>query len=53
MDFAAMMPLAGTLGEIGIWAAIPIGWALADLTGLGYYLLRRTKLLGGMEKTEI
>ena len=45
--------LAGTLGEVGIWAAIPIGWALADLTGLGYYLLRRTKLLGGMEKTEI
>ncbi len=45
--------LAGTLGEGGIWAAIPIGWALADLTGLGYYLLRRTKLLGGMEKTEI
>lgn len=45
--------LAGTLGEVGIWAAIPIGWALADLTGLGYYLLRRTKLLGGAEKTEI
>ena len=45
--------LAGTLGEVGIWAAIPIGWALADLTGLGYYLLRRTKLLGGTEKTEI
>lgn len=45
--------LAGTMGEVGIWAAIPIGWALADLTGLGYYLLRRTKLLGGMEKAEI
>ena len=45
--------LAGTLGEVGIWAAIPIGWALADLTGLGYYLLRRTKLLGGMGKTKI
>lgn len=45
--------LAGTLGEVGIWAAIPIGWVLADLTGLGYYLLRRTKLLGGMEKAEI
>ena len=45
--------LSGTLGEVGIWAAIPIGWALADLTGLGYYLLRRTKLLGGMEKAEI
>lgn len=45
--------LAGTLGEVGIWVAIPIGWALADLTGLGYYLLRRTKLLGGMEKAEM
>ena len=37
--------LAGPVGEIGIWAAIPIGWALADVTGYGYYLLRRAKLL--------
>ena len=26
--------LAPMIGEIGIWMAIPIGWALADLTGL-------------------
>lgn len=25
--------LAGVVGEIGIWAAIPIGWALADVVG--------------------
>ena len=37
--------LAGSVGEVGIWAAIPIGWALADVTGYGYYLLRRAKLL--------
>ena len=44
---------ATPLGVTGIWLSVPIGWALADLTGLGYYLLRRTKLLGGMEKAEI
>ena len=37
--------LAGPVGEVGIWAAIPIGWALADVTGYGYYLLRRIRLL--------
>lgn len=25
--------LAGVVGEVGIWAAIPIGWALADVVG--------------------
>ena len=24
------------IGKIGIWMAIPIGWALADAVGLGY-----------------
>lgn len=28
--------LAPGIGEIGIWMAIPIGWALADMTGLLY-----------------
>ncbi len=37
--------LAGPIGEIGIWAAIPIGWALADLTGYGYYFWKRKTLL--------
>lgn len=26
--------LSTRIGEVGIWAAIPIGWGLADLTGL-------------------
>lgn len=37
--------LAGTLGEIGIWMAIPIGWFLADLTGFSYYFLKKRSLL--------
>lgn len=28
------------IGLIGIWWAIPIGWALADIVGIGYFLLR-------------
>ena len=26
--------LSARIGEVGIWAAIPIGWGLADLTGI-------------------
>lgn len=37
--------LAGPIGEVGIWIAIPIGWILADLVGYGYYFLRRKQLL--------
>ena len=37
--------LAGPVGEVGIWAAIPIGWVLADVVGYGYYFRCRTRLL--------
>ena len=37
--------LAGPVGEVGIWLAIPVGWALADAFGFGFYLRRRTALL--------
>lgn len=37
--------LAGTLGELGIWISIPIGWFLADLVGFLYYFLRKSSLL--------
>ena len=37
--------LAGPVGEVGIWLAIPIGWALADLTGFAYYVRHRAALL--------
>ena len=41
--------LAGPVGEVGIWMAIPIGWFLADATGYGYYLRHRRALLGEKE----
>lgn len=34
----AYVSAATTIGYIGIWAAIPIGWALADLAGAGLYV---------------
>ena len=36
---------AGTLGVTGVWAAIPIGWVLADITGAVYYFRKRKALL--------
>ena len=37
-------------GVAGIWWSVPIGWALADITGFLYYLLRKRRLLS-WEKT--
>ena len=37
--------LAGSVGEIGIWVAIPIGWVLADLAGYGYYWKYRQQII--------
>lgn len=33
------------VGVVGIWWSVPIGWALADAAGLGYYRARRGRLL--------
>ncbi|MGO5029433.1 MATE family efflux transporter [Candidatus Agathobaculum pullicola] len=33
------------VGVTGIWIAVPIGWALADLVGVGYYWKNKTHLL--------
>ena len=30
----------GSIGVIGIWMAIPIGWVQADLVGLIYYKMK-------------
>lgn len=35
-----------TIGVVGIWWSIPIGWLLADLIGIVYYLMNKKKLLG-------
>lgn len=36
---------APVFGETAIWAAIPIGWFLADLAGLLYYRSHRSRVL--------
>ena len=41
--------LAGPIGEVGIWMAIPIGWVLADLTGYGYYFWKKERLLPALQ----
>ena len=33
------------IGVVGIWWSVPIGWALADLVGLLYYVFRKDRLL--------
>lgn len=33
------------LGVVGIWWSVPIGWALADIVGILYYIFRKKKLL--------
>ena len=32
-------------GVMGIWWSVPIGWFLADALGIGYYVLRRKRLV--------
>ncbi len=33
-----------TIGVVGIWWSVPIGWFLADAVGVGYYLVRKKGL---------
>ena len=33
-----------SLGVVGIWWSVPIGWLLADALGVGYYWFRQRKL---------
>ena len=42
----SLLLLAMATAVAGIWAAVPIGWLLADATGVGYYLRRRARLIG-------
>ena len=37
------------IGVTGIWWSVPIGWTLADITGILYYILRRKRLLSSWE----
>ena len=42
---AYLLAAIPSIGYTGIWWSVPIGWALADITGVWYYLSRRQKLL--------
>ena len=39
------LPAVPAIGVVGIWWSVPIGWFLADITGMLYYLLQRKRLL--------
>ncbi len=42
---AYLLSAIPAVGVIGIWWSVPIGWLLADITGLVYYKVRKGKLL--------
>ena len=42
---AYLLSALPSVGVTGIWWSVPIGWALADLTGLLYYKVRKKELL--------
>lgn len=42
---AYLLSTVPSVGVTGIWVAVPIGWALADLTGVAYYLRHKACLL--------
>ncbi|MDO4942591.1 MAG: MATE family efflux transporter [Lachnospiraceae bacterium] len=37
---AYLLSAIPSIGVIGIWASVPIGWAFADIIGIGYYVVR-------------
>ena len=37
--------LSAIIGVTGIWWSVPIGWFLADVTGVVYYFIHKEKLL--------
>ncbi len=42
---AHLLSAIPAVGVVGIWWSVPIGWLLADLTGVVYYLARQKRLL--------
>lgn len=41
---AYLLSAVPMIGVTGIWAAVPIGWGLADLAGAGYYFRNKKKM---------
>ena len=40
---AYTLPKTGSVGVVGIWLSVPIGWFLADACGIIYYFARKIK----------
>lgn len=45
MVLAYALSSISSIGVTGIWWSVPIGWALADMVGILYYLFRKNQLL--------
>ncbi len=45
--------LSSTWGTAGIWAAVPIGWFLADCAGVACFRLRRVRQIAGWGKKSV
>lgn len=43
---AYILSAVPSIGVVGIWISVPIGWVLADCTGFVYYRMRREAILG-------
>ena len=42
---AYVLSAVPAFGVTGIWWSVPIGWFLADMAGISYYVLCRKELL--------
>ncbi|MDY5022435.1 MAG: MATE family efflux transporter [Blautia sp.] len=50
---AYALSAVSSIGVTGIWWSVPIGWALADMAGILYYILRKKQLLFWEDQTQI
>ena len=44
--------LSGPVGVVGIWWSVPIGWGLADMVGILYYIFHKNRLLFWQNRAE-
>ena len=42
---AYVLSAVPAIGVVGIWWSVPIGWILADCTGVLYYFIKKKDLL--------
>ena len=48
VTLAYLLSSIPSLGVIGIWWSVPIGWALADMVGFLYYKMKKHTLISGI-----